>query len=115
MVKKCAHYNIGFRRIATDDGSFLLQLFFTIAVISAGIYLQLNVLQWALVAVLSSVFLFTGFYRSAAHLLTSYDDSITWDQAVRIKAMSNILVTITAGFTFFSFLIIFVPKINQLL
>ena len=115
MVKKCARYNIGIRRIATDDGSFLLQLLFTIAVISTGIFLHLNVLQWTAVALLSSIFLFTGFYRSAAHLLASYDDSITWDQAVRIKAMSNLVVTFTAGITFFSFLMIFVPKINQLL
>jgi len=115
MVKKCARFDIGVRRIATDDGSFLIQLLLTVAVISAGIFLQLNVLQWSVVAILSSLFLFSGFYRSAAHLLASYDDSITWDQAVRIKAMSNILVTFTAGVTFFSFLMIFMPKINQLL
>ena len=115
MVKKCARYNIGIRRITTDDGSFLLHMLFTIAVISAGIIFRLNLLQWAVVAVLSSVLLFTGFYRSAAHLLASYDDSITRDQAVRIKAISNILVTFTAGITFFSYLMIFMPKINQLL
>ena len=115
MVKKCARYNIGLRRIAIDDGGFLLQMLFTIAVISAGIYLRLNVLQWTAVGLLSSFFLLTGFYRSAAHLLTSYDDSITWNQAVRIKAMSNIVVAFTAGITFFSYLMIFMPKINQLL
>ncbi len=115
MVKKCARYNIGIRRIATDDGSFLLQLLFTLVVISGGVFLHLNVLQWTAVALLSSFFLFTGFYRSAAHLLASYDDSITRDQAIRIKAMSNLVVTFTAGITIFSFLIIFVPKINQLL
>ena len=115
MVKKCARYNIGLRRIITDDGSFLLHMLFTIAVISAGIYLRLNPLQWTAVGLLSSFFLFTGFYRSAARLLTVYDDSISLDQAVRIKAMSNVLVTFTAGITFFSFLIIFMPKINQLL
>jgi len=115
MVKKCARYNIGLRRIATDDGSFLLQLLFTIAVISAGILLRLNVMQWTLVALLSFVLLTTGFYRSAAHLLTSHDDSISRDQAVRIKAMSNIIVIIAGGITFFSYLMIFVPKITQLL
>ena len=115
MVKKCARFNIGLRRIATDDGSFLLQVLFTLAVISAGIFLRLDMLQWTVVALLSSFFLFTGFYRSAVHLITSYDDSITWNQAVRIKAMSNIVVTFTAGITFFTFLMIFMPKINQLL
>ena len=115
MVKKCARYNIGLRRITTDDGSFLLHMLFTIAVISAGIFLRLNVFQWAVVAVLSSVLLFTGFYRSAAHVLTIYDDSISLNQAVRIKAISNVLVTFTAGITFFAYLMIFMPKINQLL
>lgn len=115
MVKKCARYNIGLRRIATDDGSILLQSVFTIAVISAGIILRLNLIQWALVATLSFALLSIGIYRSAAHLLTSYDDSISWDQAVRIKAMSNILALFTAGITFFSYLMIFVPKITQFL
>ena len=80
MVKKCVRYNIGFRKIATDDGSVLLQLLITVGVISAGIFLQLNVLQWAFVALLTFVFLFTGIYRSAAHLLTSVDDSISLDR-----------------------------------
>lgn len=103
------------RRIATDDGSVLLQLFLTLAVVSAGIFLQLNVLQWILVALLTSAFLIAGVYRSAARLLTVYDDDISLDQAVRIKALSNILVMITAGFTFFSYLLIFMPKINVLI
>ena len=81
MVKKCARHNIGLRRIATEDGGFLLQVLLTIVVISAGILFQLNVIQWGLVALLSSVFLFTGFYRNAAHLVAIYDDSITWGQA----------------------------------
>ncbi len=115
MVKKCARHNIGIRRIATDDGSFLFQLLFTITVILAGIYLNLNALQWLIVAILSFMLLTSGFYRSAVHLLATYDDSISSDQAVRIKALSNIVVTFTAGLTFFSFLMIFVPKINQIL
>lgn len=115
MVKKCARHNIGLGRIATKDGGFLLQVLFTISVISAGIFLQLNIIQWGMVALLSMVFLFTGFYRNAAHLVATYDDSLSWGQATRIKAMSNIIVTFTAGFTFFAFLILFMPKINQLI
>ena len=115
MVKKCARYNIGIRRIATDDGSVLLLVFLTLAVVAAGIYLQLNVLQWIFVALLTTVFLITGIYRSAAHLLTFYDDDISLDQAVRIKALSNIIVMVTAGFTLFSYLLIFMPKINVLI
>lgn len=115
MVKKCTTYNIGFRRIITDDGSVLLLMLLTVAVVTAGIILGLNFLQWVFVGLLTSIFLLTGIYRSAAHLLAFYDDDISLDQAVRIKAMSNIVVVITAGFTLFSYLIIFVPKINMLM
>jgi diacylglycerol kinase len=115
MVKKCAQYNIGIRRIATDDGSVLLLVFLALAVISAGIYLHLSALQWVFVTLLTSVFLIAGVYRSAAHLLTFYDDDISLDQAVRIKALSNIIVMVTAGFTLFSYLLIFMPKINVLI
>jgi hypothetical protein len=115
MVKKCNRHNIGLRRIATDDGGFMIQLLFTAMVITAGILLQLNVLQWIFVAMLSSALLFTGFYRSATHLLSIYDDSISLDQAVRIKAMGNLLLTFTAGVSFFTYLMMFMPKINQLL
>jgi len=115
MVKKCVRYNIGFKRIATEDGSVLMLLFLSLAVVTAGVYLQLNLLQWIFVGLLTIVFLFTGVYRSAAHVLTIYDEEITRDQAIRIKAMSNILVMLTAGFTLFSYLIIFMPKINVLI
>lgn len=115
MVKKCARHHIGIRRIATDDGGFLLQLLFTIVVISAGIFVELNFLQWSVVALVSSAFLFMGFYRSAARLLTIYDDSISLGQGIRIRAMSNLLVTFTAGIAFFTYLMVFMPKINELL
>ena len=115
MVKECARHNIGLRQIVTKDGGFLLQVLLTVIVISAGILFQLNVIQWGLVVLLSTVFLITGFYRNAAQLVAIYDDNITWGQVARIKAMSNIIVTVTAGFTLFSFLMIFMPKINQLI
>lgn len=115
MVKKCARHNIGLRRIAIEDNGFLLQLLFTIVVILGGIFLQISILQWALVVLLSTAFLITGFYRNAAHLVAIHDDSITSHQAIRIKAISNIMMSLSAGFTFFSFLMIFMPKINQLI
>ena len=97
-----------------DNISIILQMLLIIVVISMGIFLKLNLLQWVFVIFLSSALLMTGIYRGAAHLLASYDDSISFDQAVRIKAMSNIVAVITTGFTFFSFLIVFVPRIYQL-
>ena len=114
MVKKCASYKIGFRRIATDDGGLLLLLLFIIAVISAGLFVELNLLQWIIVVALSSIFISIGVYRSAANQLIIYDHSISSGQAVRIKALSNILMAFTAGISFFTYLIIFMPKIIQL-
>ncbi|MCD4710725.1 MAG: hypothetical protein K8R52_07770 [Bacteroidales bacterium] len=115
MVKKCASYNIGLRKIATDDGGLLLQMIYTVAVVLAGIYVHLNVLQWTVIALISIVFLSTGIYRSAAYLLTSHDHSISTGQAIRIKALSNMLMAFTAGISFFTYLMIFMPKINQML
>ena len=115
MVKKCARHNIGLRKIFTDDGGILLQLLFTVAVISAGILLKLNILQWAIISILSLALLTMGLYRSAAKLLTLYDQEIPLDQGIRIRAMGNVLVAFTTGIAFFTYLIIFMPKINTLI
>jgi len=115
MVKKCATHNIGLRKVFTEDGGILLQLLFTTAVISAGIFLKLNFLQWTIVCILSLALLVMGLYRSAARLLTLYDQSISLDQGIRIRAMGNILLVIASGVTFFTYLIIFMPKINTLI
>ncbi len=115
MVKKCARHKIGLRKIFTDDGGIILPLLFTIVVISAGIFLKLNILQWTIVSVLSLALLTIGMYRSAANLLTIYDQSISLDQGIRIRAMGNVLVAFTTGISFFTYLIIFMPKINTLL
>ncbi len=114
MKKKCASHNIGFRRIATDDGGLLLLLLFIIAVISVGLFVELNLLQWTIVVALSTIFISIGVFRSAANQLIIYDRSISSGQAVRIKALSNILMAFTAGISFFTYLMIFMPKINQL-
>ena len=115
MVKKCARHKIGLRKIFADDGGLFLQVLFTVAVISAGIFLKLSILQWSIVSLLSVGILTMGMYRSAAKLLTIYDETISLDQGIRIRAMGNVLVAFTTGISFFAYLIIFMPKINTLL
>ena len=115
MVKKCVSHNIGVRKIATDNGGIIILFFFTATVILAGIFLQLNALQWTIIALLSIISLSIGIYRSAANLLISHDQSISSGQAVRIRALSNMLMAFAAGISFFTYLMIFMPKINQLL
>ena len=115
MVKKCARYNIGVRKLLTDDGSIVLMILFTLGIIFSGIFLNLNGLQWVIVGIISTILLSIGIYRSAAILLLNHDRSISSGQAIRIRAMSNVLMLITGGISFFAYLIIFMPKINQLL
>ncbi len=115
MVKKCATHNIGLKKIFADDRGVFLPLLFTVVVISAGIFLKLNFLQWTIVSILSLALLTMGMYRSAANLLTIYDQSISLDQGIRIRAMGTFLVAFTAGVSIFTYLIIFMPKINTLI
>ena len=115
MVKRCVKHKIGLRKIFADDGGVILPLLFTILVISAGIFLKLNFLQWTIVSILSVALLVMGMYRSAANLLTIYDQDISLDQGIRIRAMGNFLVAFATGVSFFTYLIIFMPKINSLI
>jgi hypothetical protein len=101
--------------LLTGDGSIVLMLLFTMGIIFTGIFLNLNGLQWTIVGVISAFLLFIGIYRSAAILLLNHDRSISSGQAIRIRAMSNALMAITGGISFFAYLIIFMPKINMLL
>ncbi len=115
MVKKCATYNIGIRKLFTKDGSLGLMLLLTMGIVFMGIFLNLSGLQWVIVGIVTAILLSIGIYRSAAILLLNHDHSISSGQAIRIRAMSNFLMLITAGISFFAYLIIFMPKINQLL
>jgi len=114
MIKKCTKYNIGVRKIMLDDGAVLFQLLFTVAIVFISIFLQMNTLQWVIILLVSLAFLFTGIFRSAAKLLITYDEDMNQVQAIRVRAMSTGLMAFTAGITFFTFLLLFMPKINQL-
>lgn len=115
MIERCNRHNIGLRKILTENGGVLLQMLITISVIVAGISLELGILQWMFVILTSSVFLFISVYRSAAMLLLNVDRNVSSNQAIRVKAMSNTILAITGGITFFTYLLVFMPSINQLL
>ena len=72
-------------------------------------------MQWLLVVLVTLLFLVAGVCRTAAILQVKNDASLSAFQIARIKALGNILVTVTAGISLFTYLLIFVPKIIQLL
>jgi diacylglycerol kinase len=105
----------GLRKVFTSDPGLTLQIFLTIPIIICGVILQLNAIQWVLILVVTLIFLMAGIFRTAALLQIKSDTSITPFHATRIKCMGNALVTITAGISLFTYMMVFVPKITQLL
>ena len=105
----------GLRKVFLSDLELHLQLFSVIPIVAGGIILQLNAIQWFLVILVTALFLVAGICRTAARLQIRNDNSLSSFQVTRIKAMGNMLVTITAGISFFTYLLVFAPKIIQLL
>ena len=105
----------GLRKVFTNDPELHVQLFFTIPIVAGGIILHLNAVQWILVVLVTALFLVAGVCRTAAMLQTKNDASLSPFQVTRIKAMGNTLLTLTAGISLFTYLLVFVPKIIQLL
>jgi diacylglycerol kinase len=97
------------------DPELQVQLFFIIPVIAGGIILNLSAIQWFLVILVSALFIGAGICRTASMLQVKRDPSLTPFHVTRIKAMGNALLTITAGISLFTYLLVFVPKIIELL
>ena len=105
----------GLRKVFISDPGLTLQVFLTIPIIIGGIVLQLNVIQWVLILVVTLLFLMAGVFRTASLLQIKNDTSVTPFHVTRIKCMGNALVTITAGLSLFTYMMVFVPRITQLL
>ena len=105
----------GLRKVFTNDLGLTLQLSLTIPIIVGGIILQLNAIQWVLILVVTLLFLLAGIFRTAALLQIKNDTSITPFHVSRIKCMGNALVTVTAGLSLFTYMMVFVPRITQFL
>ena len=105
----------GLRKVFFSDLELHFQLFALIPIVAGGIILHLNAVQWFLVVLVTLLFLVAGVCRTAAILQVKNDASLSAFQISRIKALGNILVTITAGISLFTYLLVFVPKIIQLL
>jgi diacylglycerol kinase len=99
------------KKIFAADPAMAAQLCLTIPIIATGIALQMNALQWILVAFVTILFLMAGIFRTAALLQTRHDKSLTPFHVNRIRCMGNAIVTLTAGLSLITYLLIFVPLI----
>ena len=103
-----------FRSILRHDPSLILQLLLTLPVIFGGVLLHLNVTQWILVGFVTLLYLAAFAMRTAALIQISHDPSLTLFHISRIKAMGNGILSITAGASLITYMVIFVPLIMQL-
>ena len=105
----------GLRKVFTSDPGLTLQILFIIPVLTGGIILHLNAIQWVLMLVVTLMFLVAGIFRGAALQQIKNDTSLSDFHVSRIKCMGNALVTITAGISLFTYMMIFIPIITPLL
>ena len=105
----------GLRKVFTLDPGLPIQIFLTIPIITAGIVLHINAIQWILLLVVTFLFVVAGIFRTAALYQVKNDSSLSIFHVTRIKCMGNAIVTVTAGISLFTYLMIFVPKITPLL
>lgn len=103
------------KTILRNDPGLILQLLLVLPVISAGILFNLNAIQWVLVSFVTLIYLIACVVRTAALLQIQHDDSLDSFQVSRIKCMGNAILTITAGLSLITYLLVFVPVISQLI
>ncbi len=101
--------------ILKHDPSLVLQLLLTLPVIFGGILLHLNAVQWILVGFVTFLYLGAVVMRTAAILQTKVDSSLTLFHIRRIKAMGNAILSITAGISMITYMLVFVPLILPLI
>jgi diacylglycerol kinase len=101
--------------ILKHDPSLVLQLLLTLPVIFGGILLHLNAAQWILVGFVTFLYLGAVVMRTAAILQTKVDSSLTLFHIRRIKAMGNAILSITAGISMITYMLVFVPLILPLI
>ena len=104
-----------FGTILKHDPSLVLQLLLTLPVIFGGILLHLNAVQWILVGFVTLLYLGAVVMRTAAILQTKIDSSLTLFHIRRIKAMGNAILSITAGISMITYMLVFVPLILPLI
>ncbi len=103
------------KTILRNDPGLILQLLLVLPIVTAGVLFNLNAIQWVLVSFVTLIYLVACVVRTAALLQIKNDDTLNAFQVSRIKCMGNAILTITAGLSLITYLLVFVPVISQLL
>ncbi len=103
------------KAVLRNDPGLILQLLLVLPVITAGILFNLNAIQWVLVSFVTLIYLAACLMRTAALLQIHHDKSLKPFHVSRIRCMGNAIVTITAGLSLLTYLLVFVPIITHLI
>jgi len=104
----------GLKKVFVSDPGLMLQLGLTSIVVAAGVALGLSAIQWVLISMVTFLFLVAGIMRTASILQIRQEESMSTYQASRIRLMGNAIVAVTAGISFMTYLLVFVPRLSQL-
>jgi len=105
----------GLRKVYSSDPGLSLQLLLIVPILAAGIAMQINALQWVLITLVTLIFIAAGIFRTASLIQISNDNSQPSFHVSRIKSMGTTLLLITGGISLFTYMMVFVPMITQLL
>jgi len=101
--------------LLSNDPNLILQLLLAFPIIAGGIILHLNAIQWILVTIVSVFYLAACVLRSASLIQLKREKNITSFHASRIKCLGNALVTLTAGISLLTYILVFAPEISAII
>ena len=104
-----------FVRVLKNDPGLLLHTMLILTVIFGGILLNLNATQWILVGFVTMLYLVASVMRTAALIQINHDPSLTAFHIRRIKSMGNAIVTITAGLSLITYMLVLLPVVIELI
>lgn len=103
------------RSLISHDPNLILQLLLAFPIIAGGIVLHINAIQWILVTSVTFFYLAACVLRSAAIIQIKREKKMASFQASRIRCLGNGMVTITAGISLLTYLLVFGPLVSALI
>lgn len=108
-------YISALRKIFFQDRALAFQTILIPLLAASGIALHFTVIQWSLLVFVTLMFLVAGIFRRAALLQVEQDESYSTFQIARIRSMGNAIVAVAGGILMLTYLLIYVPRLTQML
>ena len=103
------------RSLLGRDPNLILQILLAFPIIAGGIVLHINAVQWILVSSVTFFYVAACILRSAAIIQISREKKMASFHASRIRCLGNGMVTITAGISLLTYLLVFGPLVSALI